>query len=148
MKLLFSILILFFKLKKILLLSADEFLNNTSKYSNELCSYNGIPKYNSTTNEVNCECKEKYADEPRKDKIKFINGRHIIHCSYERKSRFTAIFFALCLPFGFDFLYLNRYLIFAIIFILSIIMIASNIIVFILNYKLILKQKKQLYKVD
>ena len=102
MKYFFLILLLFFKSSKILLLPADEFLHNSNKYSNELYSYNGIPKYNSTTNEVICDCKEKYADEPRKDKIKFING-HIIHCSYERKSRFTTIFLALCLPFGFDF---------------------------------------------
>ena len=141
MKFFFPILILFLKLRKIILLPANEFLENANKYSNELCSYNGVPKYNSTLNEVDCECKEKYADEPRKDKIKYING-HMIHCSYERKSRFTAIFLALCLPFGFDFLYLNRYIIFVIVFIVTIIMIACNIILFILNYKINLKTKE------
>ena len=66
----------------------------------------------------------------------------MIHCSYERKSRFIAIFLALCLPFGFDFLYLNRYIIFVIVFIVTIIMIACNIILFILNYKINLKTKE------
>ena len=132
---------LFFILNNILTFSTNEFLEKASRYRNELCSYNGIPTYNITTNEITCQCKEKYADEPRKNNIKYING-HIVHCSYERKSRFMAIFLALCLPLGFDFYYLERYLIFSIVFTITIIMIALNIISFIVNYKINLKSKE------
>ena len=137
----FIIIFLFFSIKNIYTFSASELLDNVYLYSNELCSYNGIPKINSTTNEVTCECKERYANEPRKDKIKYING-HMIQCSYERKSRFYTLFLALCLPFGFDFLYLNQYISFFISLSISLFTISINIIVFFMNYKINVKSKE------
>ena len=127
--------------RKVKLLSVEEILENVNFYSKELCSNNGIPKYNKASNEVTCECGEKYANEPRKNKKKYING-HFVQCSYERKSRFYAIFLSLCIPFGFDFLYLERYIIFSIIFILSSSILILNIVAFIINYNINFKTKE------
>ena len=136
-----SYFILFFIIKKIFSFSAKEFFKDANSYRNYICSYNGIATYNKTTNEVICKCFEKYADEPKKDKIKKING-HIVHCSYTRKSRFMTLFLALCIPFGFDFLYLENYYIFVIVFTSTILIVAANIILFIINYKINLKSKE------
>ena len=136
----FLFIIFFFKLRKILSFSVNEIFRNPQLYSNELCSYNGIPYYNSTTNEVTCKCHEKYADEPRKDKIKYING-HIIHCSYERKSRFFTIFLSLCFPIGIDFLYLERYSAFFLVLFITLLILASGIFLLYLNYKVNLNSK-------
>ena len=132
-------IVLFLIFKKIIPFSINNLLDNPYNYRNELCSYNGIPTYNSSTNEVTCECDEKYTNEPRKNKLKYING-HLIQCSYERKSRVVVIFLALCIPFGFDFLYLERYIIFSIVFTVITIMFVSNIAIFILNYKINIKK--------
>ena len=146
MKLFYFIFILFsLKLKKYLLFSTKEFIKNPMIYSNELCSYHGIPYYNSTSNEVTCKCREKYTDEPRKDKIKYING-HIIHCSYERKSRFYTIFLCVCIPIGLDFLYLKRYIPFFASLCISLSVFTSNIIVFYINYKINLKSKETMFQ--
>ena len=132
-------IVLFLIFKKIIPFSINNLLDNPYNYRNELCSYNGIPTYNPSTNEVTCECDEKYTNEPRKNKLKYING-HLIQCSYERKSRVVVIFLALCIPFGFDFLYLERYIIFSIVFTVITIMFVSNIAIFILNYKINIKK--------
>ena len=137
----FKLIILLFEFKINILFSPRDYLDTISLYRNEICSYNGIPYYNSTTNEVTCECNEKFTNEPRKDKIKYING-HMVQCSYERKSRFFVIFLALCIPIGFDFLYLRRYIYFIIILINFITVFILNIIVFILNYKMNLKSRE------
>ena len=130
--------VLLFRIKKIYSFSGKEILENVNLYINELCSYNGIPTINTTTNEVVCECKERYTNEPRKNKIKYING-HMIQCSYERKSRFYTVFLALCIPFGFDFLYIKRYLAFSISLFMSSITIVLVCKLFILSYRINLK---------
>ena len=137
----FSFIFLFLKLRIIFSFSAEEFLRNPMLYINELCSYNGKPYYNSTTNEVTCKCNDKYTDEPRKDKIKYING-HIIHCSYQRKSRFFTIFLCLCFPFGIDFIYLKRYTIFILVIFISLCYIACGVITLCLNKKVDIKSKE------
>ena len=137
----FILFFLFFLAEKIYTFSPKELIENVRLYTNELCSFNGIPKINTTTNEVICECKERYANEPRKDKIKYINGQ-MIQCSYERKSRFYTIFLSACFPFGFDFLYLKRYYSFCISFIMSLTTLSLNIIVFVINYKINIGSKE------
>jgi len=137
----FKFIILLFEFKINILFSPRDYLDTTYLYRNEICSYNGKPYYNSTSNEVTCECNEKFTNEPRKDKIKYING-HMVQCSYERKSRFFVIFLALCIPFGFDFLYLRRYFFFILILINFIAVFILNIIVFILNHKMNLKSRE------
>ena len=74
-------------------------------------------------------------------KQKYIND-HLIKCSYKRKSRFFVIFLALCIPIGLEFLYLERYIAFSIIFIISIVVIGLNSIVFLLNYQINMKSKE------
>lgn len=121
--------------------NASEILGNPYNYRHILCSGNGEPNYNPTSNEIYCFCKEGYTNEPRNKKKKYLMG-HLVQCSYRKKSRFTALFYALCLPFGFDFLYLGRYNIFLIIFFLSIITISLNIAMFIINYKTNMQKKE------
>ena len=133
--------VFYFKLIQSYTFNASEILANPYNYRHVLCSGNGEPFYNSTTNEVICACKESYTNEPRNKKKKFLNG-HLVQCSYKKKSRFTALFYALCLPLGFDFLYLGRYKIFAVIFILTISIISLNIAMFIVNYKINMQSKE------
>ena len=57
---------LLLQLKIIKSFSIDEYLNDSYNYGKELCSYNGKPIYNKTTNEVTCECNIQYTDEPDK----------------------------------------------------------------------------------
>ena len=142
MKFFFKIfLYLIIQLKRIKGFWTREFLNNPYNYRNELCSYNGIPKYNSTTNEVICLCNSKYVNEPEVKKRKYING-HLVQCSYEKKSRFNVLFLALCIPLGTEYLYLRRFIVFSIIFILSLIVLSLNIYVFYLNYQINMKSKE------
>ena len=112
-----------------------EFLEDTPSYINEICSHNGIPKIDKETKEIICTCEEKYANEPREKYKKYING-HFIQCSYEKKRRFLTFFLAAICPLGLDYFYLGHYLLFSIIFILSIIIVAFNIVSFVLNYKI------------
>ena len=119
----------------------SEILSNPNNYRYILCSNNGEPTYNSTTNEITCSCKEGYVNEPREKKKEYLNG-HFVQCSYRQKSRFKALFFALCLPFGFDFLYLERYIIFSIVFCIIIIVIVLNIVMFVINYQTNMKNKE------
>jgi len=124
---------------------AKEILSNPDNYKNILCSGNGEPFYNRSNNEVTCTCKEGYTNEPSEEKKIYLNG-HLIQCSYKRKSRFTTLFYSLCLPFGFDFLYLERCRIFAIVFCVVFTTITLNIVMFILNYKMNLKNKENKFQ--
>lgn len=133
--------ILFFQFNILKGFSIDELLNNTYNYRNELCSYNGEPFYNETTNTVSCNCGKKFTNEPSKEKRKYING-HLIQCSYERKSRFMVVFFALFIPLGIEYYYLKRYNYFTTIFILSILVLVLNIISFVINYEINMKSKE------
>lgn len=135
------LLLLLFQIKILKGFNIEEQLNNPYLYRNELCSYNGKPIYNPSTNEVTCECYPRYANEPNEKKRKYING-NFIQCSYKRKSKFMVLFLALCIPIGIDFLYLERRPAFIIILILSIIIISFNTIIFILSHKSDMKSKK------
>ena len=134
------LIVLFFRIKQIYTISSKELFKDVHLYSNEICSYNGIPKI-TTTNEIRCECKERYANEPIKNKIKYINNI-MVQCSYERKSRFFTIFLSLCFPIGIDFLYLDQYIAFFISLFMSLITIVICSILFYLNYRINLKSKE------
>ena len=71
----------------------------------------------------------------------YING-YLVQCSYERKSRSKALFFAAVFPLGLDYLYLEHYFYFVLIFILCIVVICFNIISLVLNYKVIKKNEE------
>ena len=135
------LIFLLFRIEKVYSFSKKELFENINLYTNELCSYNGIPKIENEANEVICECNERYANEPRKNNIKYING-HIIQCSYKRKSRFFTIFLTLCIPLGFDFLYLKRPIAFTFSLLGSLITIGLSVLLFIMNYRINLKTKE------
>ena len=106
-------------------------------YKNEICSYNGVPIVNTTSEkeQIKCECYSSYVDEPRESHKKYI-GNYLVHCSYKRRKRFTTFFLACLIPMGFDFYYLGHYFYFAIIFSSCILIIITKIICFILSYNL------------
>ena len=112
----------------------DYVVNNPSLYKNEICSYNGYPIVG-TDNNIECVCFPSYVNEPREKKIKYI-GNIMVQCSYQKKKRFKAFFFAGILPMGFDFYYLGYNFYFALILIFFIIVIASNCFQFYLSYQL------------
>ena len=68
------------------------YVENPILYKNEICSYNGDPKVNSDET-IECECYSSFVDEPREEHKKYI-GNQLIHCSYQRKKRFTTFFYA------------------------------------------------------
>ena len=121
------------------------YVENPVLYKNEICSYNGDPKVNSDES-IECICYSSFVDEPREDHKKYI-GNQLIHCSYQRKKRFTAFFYASILPMGLDYLYLERYYYFALIFFSFLFMIVSQIVCFYLSYKLkeIIEESKYKY---
>ena len=77
-------------------------LKSPSMFANEICSYNGNFDIKTQT----CTCQAEYANDPLNTNK--INGIPV-QCSYQRKRRFIAVFFSIFLPFGMDYLYLNRY---------------------------------------
>lgn len=87
-------------------------LNDTSLFLNEICSYNGVPKKDSSSNAVKCTC---FDDYDTVDESKTINGIPI-QCNYQRRRRFIALFLSVFVPLGVDYLYLCNYWAFCIIF--------------------------------
>ena len=110
------------------------YVENPLLYKNEICSYNGEPKVNSDES-VECTCYSSFVDEPRENHKKYI-GNQLVHCSYQRKKRFTTFFYAFILPIGLDFLYLEQYFYFVIIFVSFLIIVISQFVYFFLSYKL------------
>ena len=137
----FLIILLILYKSSYLSFNASNILNNPYNYRYKLCSGNGEPTYNSETNKVSCKCKERYTNEPEKKLEKYLNG-NLIQCSYEKKSRFTTLFLALCIPFGFDFLYLGRWRIFTVVFCLIFLEICLNFVMFYINYQINIKNKE------
>ena len=123
---------IFIKIK--LTIEKIDYFEYANTYQNELCSYNGIPTYDSKTNQVICDCDEKHVNEPRVTHRKYING-HLVQCSYEKKKRFYAFFLAAIFPIGLDFVYLGHVHLFLLSLALFIIVIACNIIQLILDYR-------------
>ena len=140
-KLVLIIIYLIYRIKKIKTFSAKEVFDDELLYLNEICSNNGEPKYDEETKNITCICEDKYATEPREKYRIYING-YLVQCSYERKSRFKAFFFAAVFPLGLDYLYLEHYFYFFLIFILCIVVICFNIISLILNYKIMKKNEE------
>jgi len=59
----------------------------------------------------------------------------MVHCSYKKKKRFTTFFLAGLMPLGLDYLYLEHYGYFFIVFLSFLLYIISQIVCFILSYK-------------
>jgi hypothetical protein len=81
-------------------------------FADEICSYNGQNIGDSDTN-VTCSCYSDFTNDMNSNRT--INGVKV-QCSYEKKRRFIALFLAIFIPFGVDYLYLGRYYISVIIF--------------------------------
>ena len=133
MKKIFFLFIIFIFIKKSL--SSLENITNIKYYKNQICSYNGIPIVNETNGTVECICDDKYANEPREEKRRYVQN-NLIQCSYRKKKRFTCFFLAAITPFGLNFFYLEYYLYCVIFAVFSITTIVFNFISMVLNYQL------------
>ena len=107
-KLLLIIIYLIYRIKQIKSFSAKEIFDDPKLYLNEICSNNGEPIYDEATKNITCIFEDKYVTEPREKYRTYING-YLVQCSYERKSRSKALFFASVFPLGLDYLYLEHY---------------------------------------
>lgn len=92
----------------------NDYINQKVKmlhlYANEICSYRGSP----TPFEANvfkCDCIAGYTTV--KSSKTFMGEP--VQCSYKQKKRSCALFLALFLPLGFDYLYIEQYLAFSFI---------------------------------
>ena len=128
-----QVFILFTKTKQEPGIIDKDYIENPILYRNILCSYNGSPKVVSNDT-VECTCYSSYTDEPREDYKKYI-GNQMVHCSYKKKKRFTTFFLAGLMPLGLDYLYLEHYGYFFIVFLSFLLYIISQIVCFILSYK-------------
>ena len=126
-------LILFIKIKQEQIIIDKSFVQSPVLFKNEICSYNGSPLVSNDT--IQCTCYSSFANEPRENYRKFV-GNQMVQCSYKRKKRFTTFFLAGLIPMGFDYLYLELYWYFFIVFISFLLMVISQIVCFILSYKL------------
>jgi hypothetical protein len=127
------VFVLFNKAKQKQLIINKKYIGSPVLYKNEICSYNGSPKIFSN-NTIECTCYSSYADEPREDYRKFV-GDQMVKCSYKRKKRFTTFFLAGLIPMGLDYLYLELYGYFCIVFISFLLYVISQIVCFLLSYK-------------
>ena len=127
------VFVLFNKTMQEKLIINKDYIESPILYKNEICSYNGSPKIVSN-NTIECTCYSSFADEPREDYRKFV-GNQMVQCSYKRKKRFTTFFLAGLIPMGFDYLYLELYGYFCIVFISFLLYLISQIVCFILSYK-------------
>jgi len=128
------VFILFNKTMQEQVIIDKDYIENPILYKNEICSYNGSPKLISNDT-IQCTCYSSFTDEPRKNYRKYI-GNQLVQCSYKRKKRFTTFFLAGLIPMGFDYFYLELYWYFCIVFISFLLMVLSQIVCFILSYKL------------
>jgi hypothetical protein len=104
------------------------YLKKPSLFVDEICSYNGVVDTKaSNETSIKCICNPEYADDPKEEGL--INGVKI-QCSYFRKRKFITVFFSIFLPFGVEYLYLEHYYYFAIIFIMCCTAIVGNCIRF------------------
>ena len=111
-----------------------EYIERPVLYKNEICSYNGRPII-INSNTIECECYDSYVDEPREKYQRYIFNQKV-HCSYEKKKRFKAFFYAGLPPMGLDYYYLGHIKNFVLIFCGFVITIISYIVCFFLSYKL------------
>ena len=100
-------------------------------YANEICSYHGTPIING--NNVTCICEYFYSKIDDLNQTQILNN--IIQCYYHKKHKFIVLFFSIFLPFGLDYLYLERYLEFTLILLSYIFVIINQLICFFISNK-------------
>jgi hypothetical protein len=97
-------------------------LNNPELFIDEICSYNGHIEQKNKNN-YTCTCQNEYQNDPNLNrKINNVT----VQCSYEKKRRFITLFLSIFIPFGFDYLYLERIFIFLLIFTACLVMLIGN----------------------
>ena len=128
-----QVFILFTKAMQETVIIDKDYIENPILYKNIICSYNGSPKVVSNDT-IECTCYSSYTDEPREDHKKYI-GNQMVHCSYKKKKRFTTFFLAGICPIGFDYFYLELYGYFFLVFVSFLLYLISQIVCFILSYK-------------
>ena len=130
----YNLLIILLSINKIQKISCIETnILDLSLYKNEICSYNGDPEIINSI--VVCKCYNSFVDEPRQKLIKYVNNQKV-QCSYQKKKRFTTVFLAAIIPIGLDYFYLGHYGYFAFIFISFLLICLSQLICFLLEYRL------------
>ena len=103
----FLLNILFFIIQNIITVPYD--LSNLQShllFKNEIYSYNCFPIVENDS--IKCICQKGYKT-IKNFYLTIADKSTDIQCSYRQKKRFTAFFFAVITPFGFDYFYLGRY---------------------------------------
>ncbi len=139
----FLLNILFFIIQNIISMPYD--VNNLQShllFKNEICSYNGFPIVENDS--IKCICQKGYKT-IKNFYLTIADKSTDIQCSYRQKKRFTAFFFAVISPLGFDYFYLGRYDIFIIIIITIVISIIHEIFFLIVKSKLKVDNEFQEY---
>lgn len=102
-------------------------LSSPHLFIDEICSYNGVKNETaSSANNITCNCAEEY---DTLDSNRYIN-KVKVQCNYFKKRQFLAVFLSIFIPFGFNYLYLEKYLLFVLIFCLCCTAIVGNCIRF------------------
>lgn len=102
-------------------------LSSPHLFIDEICSYNGKKNETASTDKnITCDCADEYTT---LDSDRYINNVKI-QCNYFKKRQFLAVFLSIFIPFGFNYLYLEQYLLFVLIFFLCCTAIVGNCIRF------------------
>jgi hypothetical protein len=120
-------------------------LNNPAMFQDEICSYNGVPDPSKSNNKwIDCICQDEYTTFYLSSKI-YINNVPV-QCNYQKKRRYIALFLAIFLPFGMDYLYLGYYWLSAIIFFLCWFTLIGNCVRFAVTTHIdYMKNKRNLF---
>lgn len=90
--------------------------SEVNQFLNEICSFRGKFKND------DCVCEKQYLNLKESSSIEGIP----IKCSYLQKSKLVTTLLSVCLPFGFEFYYLEYYIWFAVIFVICWVVILLN----------------------
>ena len=107
-------------------------IKNPEYYVDEICSFNqnsSIIIKNNTNTEIKCICRDGYVSSIEPET--FNNQK--IQCDYKQKRRIIVLFFSIFMLFGFEYLYLEKTLLFVIILFFYIIAIIGNCYIIIID---------------
>ena len=107
-------------------LDLSKVVGNISIFQNEICSYSGEPQI--ISNQINFTCAKGYKTKQNPYDTFYDVP---IQCNYRQKKRFVTFFLSLFIPFGFDYLYLGRYWVFALVFVVILIILSNSFICYI-----------------
>ena len=103
---------------------------NVNHFKYQICSYQGTPKYEESLKKIVCACFDRYTNDPN-EKREILGQK--VQCGYSKNRRFIVFFLALFIPFGFEYIYLERIFTFFLIFIPSVGIIALNVYFFVIK---------------